>query len=483
MYKNAEMHNHPSGIIKTELHLRFYQGEKSMEETKEKLLGIPELTCYGIGNCIGSGIFVSLGVSIGYTGASITCAIAVSCIMVLFAYGYKTIMAGMFVLPGGRYSQAALLQPTFLVGISALASAFAGLSFAMYAISIVEYAATVFPAIAAYDKLIELLILTLFFATTLLGDKFMGAFNMIMVVVLIAALCVYICVGLPQVDWGSISPGTGDFFCGGAAGFLMAVATMSFACQGSTLPVDMTAKTKNPKRSLPIAILLSSLVILVVYCLISIVSSGILPVEEVADQNLGVVAKSIFPWPVFVIFIIGGACFAIATSLYSTIASIRYPLLATIEDGWLPKFLGVKTKGGYPWLLMLLLYLTAIIPVFADLSLQALISVIMIPTMILNTVNNILVIGLVKRYPDAWKRSFFHMPMPLFHLIMVIAALCSAVMALALFVTMDAGERVLLVALLAVTIIYCAYRLKAGKVNLSDIERARQQAEKDALAS
>ena len=36
-----------------------------MEEGKKKLLGVPELTCYGIGNSISSGIFVSMGVSIG----------------------------------------------------------------------------------------------------------------------------------------------------------------------------------------------------------------------------------------------------------------------------------------------------------------------------------------------------------------------------------------------------------------------------------
>ena len=85
-----------------------------MEEGKKKLLGVPELTCYGIGNSIGSGIFVSMGVSIGYTGHSITLALALACVVVLFAYAYKTVMAGMFVLPGGRYSQAALLQPPLL---------------------------------------------------------------------------------------------------------------------------------------------------------------------------------------------------------------------------------------------------------------------------------------------------------------------------------------------------------------------------------
>ena len=70
-------------------------------ETKKKKLGVAELACYGIGNCIGSGIFVSMGGGIGYTGRSIILALIAANLVVLFAYAYKTLMSGMFVLPGG----------------------------------------------------------------------------------------------------------------------------------------------------------------------------------------------------------------------------------------------------------------------------------------------------------------------------------------------------------------------------------------------
>ena len=108
-------------------------------EGKRKL-SVAELSCYGIGNCIGSGIFVSMGTAIGFTGRSIPLALVVACILVLFAYAYKTLMSGMFVLPGGNYSQSALLQPPILVGVTAISSIFVGLAFAMYGLSIVEYA-------------------------------------------------------------------------------------------------------------------------------------------------------------------------------------------------------------------------------------------------------------------------------------------------------------------------------------------------------
>ena len=451
-------------------------------ENKKKL-GVAELMCYGIGNCVGSGIFVSMGSGIGFTGRSIPVALIAACAVVLFAYAYKTIMAGMFVLPGGNYSQQALLQPPLLVGVSAISTIFSGLAFAMYAMSIVEYASTVFPQIAPYGKWIAVAIITLFFITTFFGGKFMGKFNLILVAVLLISLFVYVVVGLPQVDFSTANPFGEGYFKGGATGFIMAVAMMSFACQGATMPIAMTADAKNPKRSLPKAILLASLVVMVIYCLIGIVSVGILPVEQVADKSLGVVAKEIFPYGVFVVFIIGGACFAIATSLYGAIASVQHPLMATIEDGWLPAFLGKKNKKGYPWVMMLVLYVIAIVPVFVNVRLQDLISLMMIPIMVLNLVNNVLMFRLIKKYPQAWKKSFFHMPKWAFCVTMALAILCDLLISVALFTTMESGDQYMIVILLGALFGYSFYRIKSGKVNLSDLERAKAEAEEAAEKS
>ena len=451
------------------------------ENQKKKKLGVAELACYGIGNCIGSGIFVSMGSGIGATGYSITLALIVANIVVLFAYAYKTLMAGMFVLPGGAYSQAALLQPPLLVGVSAVSSVFSGLAFAMYAIAIVEYASTVFPALAEHSQLVAFLIITVFFATTFLGGKFMGKFNLIMVGVLIVSLLVYIVTGLPQVNYATLIPDE-NYFSGGAFGFVMAIALMAFACQGATMPVAMTADAEDPKRSLPKAILIASGVVTVVYILIAIVSSGVLPVEEVAGKNLGVVAREIFPYPVFVIFIIGGACFAIATSLYGAIAGVQHPLLATINDGWLPQILGTKTKKGYPWLMMLILYAVAIIPIWFDMGLNALISMMMIPTMVLNLVNNALMFSLIKKYPDAWKDGFFRLPKWALYVTIVLAIFADLLISVALMTQLKGGDLYFMIGMMAVLFGYSFYCLKTGKVNLQDIQRVRQEAEAAAEA-
>ncbi len=451
-----------------------------MTEVKEKKkLGVLELSGYGIGNCIGSGIFVSMGTGIAFTGRSITLALVVACFVVLFAYAYHTLMAGMFVLPGGKYSQAALLQPPLLVGVSAISTVLTGLSFAMFALSIVEYAATVFPIEKEHHKWIALAIITIFFLTTFLGGKFMAKFNLVMVGVLILSLIIYVIVGLPKVDFSTANPMSEGYFADGPVGFIMAVACMAFACQGATMPIAMTKDAREPKKSLPKAIILASVVVAVVYSFIGIVSSGILPVSEVADKNLGVVAEQIFPRPIFIVFVIGGACFAIATSLYGAIASVEHPLMRTVEDGWLPSILGKKNKKGYPYVMMLILYAIATIPLFTDMGILEMISLMMIPIMVLNIVNNILMIPLVKKYPNAWKKSFFHMPKWAFYITVGLAVVADLLISVALLTTIKNIYEIIAIAVMIASIFgYSYYRLKAGKVNLHDLEVAKAEAEK-----
>lgn len=451
--------------------------EKVKTQEKRKL-SVAELSCYGIGNCIGSGIFVSMGTAIGFTGRSITLALVVACIVVLFAYAYKTLMSGMFVLPGGNYSQSALLQPPLLVGVTAISSIFSGLAFAMYGLSIVEYASIIFPQIEPYGKFIAIGIITLFFATTFMGGKFMAKFNLVMVGVLIISLLVYIFAGLPKVDFSTANPFSEGYFSDGPFGFIMAVAMMSFACQGATRPIEMTPDAKDPKRSLPKAILIASFVVMIVYVLIAIVTAGVLPIEQVADKNLGVVAEKIFPHAVYVVFTLGGACFAIATSLYGAIAGVQHPMLATIDDGWLPAVLGKKNKKGYPWVMMLVLYIVAVVPVFVDMGLDDLISLMMIPVMILNLINNCLMFKLLKKYPDAWKNSFFHMPKFAFNITIVLAIIADLLISVSLFTTLEAGDQYFLIGMVVFLFAFSFYRIKAGKIDLKALEIAKAQAEK-----
>ena len=120
-----------------------------------------------------------------------------------------------------------------------------------------------------------------------------------------------------------------------------------------------------------------------IYGLMAVVAAGVLPIEQVANKNLALVAQAIFPNWLYVIFIIGGAVFAIATSLISGIAMMRYPAMRVAQDGWLPDFFKKTTKSGYPWVIQLTFYLFSILPIIFGFSLDSIVSLTMIPSMLM----------------------------------------------------------------------------------------------------
>ncbi len=82
--------------------------------------------------------------------------------------------------------------------------------------------------------------------------------------------------------------------------------------------------------------------------LIGIVASGVLPVEDVAFENLTLVAKEIFPTWLYLFFVFGGAVFALLTTLNGTLSWVTRGLQAAARDGWLPEKVAEENKAGTP---------------------------------------------------------------------------------------------------------------------------------------
>ena len=136
---------------------------------------------------------------------------------------------------------------------------------------------------------------------------------------------------------------------------------------------------------------------------------GILPAPQVMEAgNLSVIALEIMPAPCYYFFIICGACFALGTTLNSSIGSAIKPLFAAAADGWFPVVFTKlnKNKVPYAWILT-----------FAAVNIVALVSgmnISMLGKLVLfigNVNSFILVLGamkLPKLFPEAWAKSPFH---------------------------------------------------------------------------
>lgn len=447
---------------------------------QKKKLNTFDIFSLGFGGAVGSGIFVMMGLGIGHTGKSIVVALLGGCVIMLLAYMYNVVFSSMFVLSGGDYSQKAMVFSPLLTGVSGIFTVLNGFALAMYSVSIVSYAGSVFPGILPYTKVIAITITTLFFASAIKGSKFIAVIQNIMTAVLLFSIALFICVGIPKVKGGFFTEG--NFFLNGPGGLVSAVAIMGFACQGTTMaPVAMASDTVNPRKTLPKAIFLITVTLAIVYGLMGVVASGVLPVEDVAGKTLSVVASEIFPKSVYVIFILGGAVFAIATSLMGGIALLKYPVLKVAEDGWLPGFFAKTTKQGYPWASQLLFYIISVIPVLLDFSFDSIVSLIMIPTMLLCACCNFYCILLPKKYPKQWKESVLHMPAPLFTIMMLLSVGCDFLVAYNLFAMLTGNEVIMVILMVLFCFVLAFIRIRTGAVKVEDLKNAKAQIVKEAL--
>ena len=331
------------------------------------------------------------------------------------------------------------------------------IGFAMYCDAIADYASMIFLLIGEYTKLTGIGIITPFFATITKGSSFVSKINNVMTVVLIASIALFVIMGLPKVQSGFFD--LDGRFAGGAPGFIVSMTIMAFACQGTSMsPIAMMSVTKNSKRTIPLNVPLITVCLALTYGLMAVVAAGVLPIEQVANKNLALVAQTIFPNWLYVIFIIGGAVFAIATSLISGIAMMRYPAMRVAQDGWLPDFFKKTTKSGYPWVIQLTFYLFSILPIIFGFSLDSIVSLIKI----------------VKKFPKQWNESVSHMPTPIFNVLCVIAGICDLIVAYNLFVTMDLTGMLLVVAMCVVCVVIALIRLKSGAIDLQALENRKQ---------
>lgn len=443
-----------------------------MNEEKKKL-SLFNVVCLGIGSCVGAGIFIMMGTGIATTGRSISLVMAIGCFYMLLAYFYQVVMSSMFVFRGGTYDMSAMLLPPSLIGMNAVFTILQGVSFAMLGLSVVDYAAGVFPGILPYSKWIAVGIMTLFFAATIKGSKFVATLNEIMTIVLLVSLGLFIAIGLPKVGSDFFAKET--FFSNGFVGFISAVGLMAFACQGSTSVIAQAAVTKNSKKMVPIAILIVTIIVAVVYTLIAVVASGVLPLDEVAGQSLAVVAKQIFPSWGYPIFVLGGACCALLTTLVGCIAMMRYPAQQVAEDGWLPEVFKKTTKGGYPWVIQLTYYLFSIIPIILGFSLDTLVSLITIPQMIINVYMNYSMFKFVKDHPEQWKKSVLHMPMGIFRILCGLSVVANLLVIYTLFMSQNLTSMIMIIAMVVICYAVGFIQLKRGVVKGEDLINKRAE--------
>ena len=443
-----------------------------MEQTKGKLK-LFDLISIGVGSVVGAGIFSMLMSGMAMTGRSIALALVGAMLITLLQQVRSIFMSSMFALDGGMYAQQALILPPVFTGMTAVVFVFSNFSFSVFGISIAQYLSQLIPALAPFQRILGVVILTAFFLVTIKGTGFLAKIQNVLAVCMYAALALFIVFGL--IKGGTAEAAATPYFAGGPMGFLMAIAIMSFTCNGATNVINLSADTHNPKRNIPLGVLISAGICALIYFLLGYVASSVVPFAHAGSATLGSVAQQIMPGALYIFFVVGGAIFALATSLLGGIAAISAPIVAGAEDGWLPKSWAKRTKTGYPWVVMLVMYLIAVVPAALNFSLDTIVSFILVPGMILNVVTICLSFKLPKNYPDSWAKCSLRCPYWLYCVLLVLSMIASLITAVFSLLGLDMIGLLGNLLLTAFLFGFSFWRVKSGKVQLHSIESVKAE--------
>lgn len=337
-----------------------------MQETNRKQLGFIDCLGIGIGQIIGSGIMVLTGVVVGLTGHGTPLAFILAALLVICTMTSTVVLTSAIPSNGGGYHFVKkLIGPRagfMYLGMFVLSQVL----IATFALGFAQYFAALVPGIN--QTLVAMIILIIAVAINIVGLKTAAIVQNIMVACLLIALLLFAAFGLPQVEWSNMSLTAQNIMPNGLKNFLTGIALLSFATGGAKFLCETAGEVKDPNKTVPRAMIISTIIVAVFYAMIGIVASGVLPLDEVAFQPLTLVAQTIFPAWMYYFFIIGGALFALATTLNGTLSWVTRGLQLSAEDGWLPAKLAQENKAGTPVILLLIFFVVGAIPILTGMD-------------------------------------------------------------------------------------------------------------------
>jgi basic amino acid/polyamine antiporter, APA family len=286
----------------------------------KRTLGVGNLIALGIGAIIGAGLFVRTAAAAGEAaGPAVTISFLIAAIGCAFAGLCYAEFASMLPIAGSAYTYAyATMGEMFawIIGWAlileyALGAATVSIAWSEYLNNLVghripyELCHSPFESAMVNGQLVHgminlpaLLILGLLTLLLIRGTQGSAIFNMIMVIVKVAIVLVFIAIGWQFIDPVNhtpylIEPDTApvtmpngkeysyaESFRHGWLGVLRGAGIVFFAFIGFDAVSTAAQEAKNPKRDMPIGILVSLLICTILYVLFAHVLTGVAPFQE-----------------------------------------------------------------------------------------------------------------------------------------------------------------------------------------------------------
>lgn len=305
----------------------------------KKGLNFIDVFCIATGAMISSGIFILPGLAFARTGPAVFISYFLAGILALIGiFSIIELSTAMPKAGGDYYFINRSLGP--LIGtVSGFLSWFAlslKSAFAIFGISAIIFIVTGFPVLIS-----SILVCIFFILLNTIGIKEAAKFQVSLVSGLLILMVLYIIFGFSKINISHFYPfapkGINPIFV--TAGFI-------FISFGGLLKVaSVSEEVKNPKKNIPLGMIVSVIIVTIIYTLILIVTIGILPAPIFSGSLTPITdaAKNIAGTPGFIIISVAALLAFITTANSGIMSASRYPL-ALSRDNLLPNAISKVSK-------------------------------------------------------------------------------------------------------------------------------------------
>lgn len=479
------------------------EANASGEKTLKRVLGPWSLVALGVGVIIGAGLFSITGtVAAGYTGPAITLSFAIAALGCCFAGLCYAEFASMIPVAGSAYTYSYATMGELIAWIIGwdlvleytVAATTVSISWSRYLVVFLEglnihlpQALTACPWDGGIVNIPAFFIVVLMSLFLMRGTEGSSIFNGLVVFLKVSVILIFVVLGWQYINTDNYTPyipaNTGVLGEYGLSGILRGAAIVFFAFLGFDAVSTAAQETKNPKRNMPIGILVSLLVCTVLYMVFAHVMTGVthytsfsgqqgiapvaIAIEHMGQANAAGIIQPDYPWlnRAIVLAILFGYCSVIMVTLLGQ----SRVFLSMSHDGLLPPFFShinekFRTPARSNFLFMIIVgLLAAFVPARLAGEMTS------IGTLMAFTLVCAAVLVVRRTMPDV-PRSFKTPLVPLIPISGILTCLC-----MMLFLPADTWIRLVLWMLIGLDI-YVAYGMKHSKLEHGGNNRRGQSA-------
>ncbi|MBZ9536434.1 amino acid permease [Cytobacillus oceanisediminis] len=323
-----------------------------------RVLGAFDLTMLGVGAIVGTGIFVLTGVAAAkYAGPALILSFIIAGLACTFAALCYSEFASMIPQSGSAYTYSYVAFGEVIAWIlgwdlvleyglasAAVASGWSGYFQSLlsgFGIHLPTFMTSAFnPANGTFVDVPAIIIV--FIITLLLsrGIQESSKWNIIMVFIKLAVVLLFIFVGVWYIKPDNWVPFTPYGFSGVTTG----AAVVVFAYFGFDAVSTAAEEVKNPQRNLPIGIISALTICTVLYIIVSLILTGIVPYDQLNVKDPVAFALSFINQNWVAGFVSLGAIIGITTVLMVMMFGQTRLFYAISRDGLLPKSMQKVSK-------------------------------------------------------------------------------------------------------------------------------------------